>query len=135
MFNNVFITILGIVTPLPFRSLAGFAFVKHKSPGKNALFYLIATIMPVPPGAGAVPLFVTMKKLNLTNSLWSLIMPRIVMTAGTFYMHQYITDISDELIETAHTDGCGDFKMLTSIAIPVIEPAPVSRVSVTLIAR
>ena len=134
-FNSVFTTILGTVTSLFFCSLAGFAFAKYKFPGRNVLFYFVIATMLVPPEAGAVPLFVIMKKLNLINSLWSLIIPRIATAVGIFYMHQYITDIPDELIEAAHIDGCGDFKIFTSIVIPVIKPALASWASVTLIAR
>ena len=61
--------------------------------------------------------------------------PRIATAVGIFYMQQYITDIPDELIEAAHIDGCGDFKIFTSIVIPVIKPALASWASVTLIAR
>lgn len=134
-FNSVFTTLVGTVTSLFFCSLAGFAFAKYKFPGRNVLFYFVIATMLVPPEVGAVPLFVIMKKLNLINSLWSLIIPRIATAVGIFYMHQYITDIPDELIEAAHIDGCGDFKIFTSIVIPVIKPALASWASVTLIAR
>ncbi len=99
------------------------------------LFFFVIATMLVPPEVGAVPLFVIMKKLNLINSLWSLIIPRIATAVGIFYMNQYITDIPDELIEAAHIDGCSDFKIFTSIVIPVIKPALASWASVTLIAR
>ena len=65
--------------------------------------------MLVPVEVGAVPLFIIMKKLNLVNSLWSLIVPRIATAIGIFYMNQYISDVPDELIEAARIDGCNDF--------------------------
>lgn len=134
-FNSIFTTIMGTVTSLFFCSLAGFAFAKYKFPGRNVLFYFVIATMLVPPEVGAVPLFVIMKKLNLINSLWSLVIPRIATAVGIFYMHQYITDIPDELIEAAHIDGCSDFKIFTRIVLPVIKPALASWASVTLIAR
>lgn len=134
-FNSVFTTALGTVTSLFFCSLAGFAFAKYKFPGRNFLFYFVIATMLVPPEVGAVPLFIIMKKLNLINSLWSLIIPRIATSVGIFYMHQYITDIPDELIEAAHIDGCTDFGIFTKIVIPVIKPALASWAAVTLIAR
>ena len=76
-----------------------------------------------------------MKKIGLINSLWSLIIPRIATAVGIFYMHQYIKDVPDELIEAAKIDGCGDFKIFLRIIIPVIKPALASWASVTLIAR
>ena len=134
-FNSVFTAILGTVTSLFFCSLAGFAFAKYSFPGRNALFYFVIGTMLVPPEVGAVPLFVIMKKIGLINSLWSLIIPRIATAVGIFYMHQYIKDVPDELIEAAKIDGCGDFKIFLRIIIPVIKPALASWASVTLIAR
>ena len=134
-FNSVFTTILGTVTSLFFCSLAGFAFAKYTFPGKNILFYFVIGTMLVPPEVGAVPLFVIMKKLGLINSLWSLIIPRIATAVGIFYMHQYIKDVPDELVEAARIDCCKDFGIFMKIVLPVIKPALASWAAVTLIAR
>ena len=127
-FNSVFTTVMGTVTSLFFCSLAGFAFAKYKFPGRNFLFYFVIATMLVPPEVGAVPLFVI-------NSLWSLVIPRIATAVGIFYMHQYISDVPDELIEAAKIDGCRDFGIFRRIILPVIKPALASWAAVTLIAR
>lgn len=134
-FNSVFTTMVGTVTSLFFCSLAGFAFAKYKFPGRNFLFYFVIATMLVPPEVGAVPLFVIMKKTGLINSLWSLVIPRIATAVGIFYMHQYISDVPDELIEAARIDGCKDFGIFVRIILPVIKPALASWAAVTLIAR
>lgn len=134
-FNSVFTTIIGTVTSLFFCALAGFAFAKYKFPGRNFLFYFVIATMLVPPEVGAVPLFIIMKKLNMINSLWSLIIPRIATAVGIFYMHQYISDVPDELIEAAKIDGCKDFAIFGRVILPVIKPALASWAAVTLIAR
>lgn len=134
-FNSVFTTIMGTVTSLFFCSLAGFAFAKYRFPGRDLLFYFVIGTMLIPPEVGAVPLFVIMKKVGLINSLWSLVIPRIATAVGIFYMHQYITDVPDELVEAARIDGCRDFKIFTHVIIPVIKPALASWAAVTLIAR
>lgn len=125
----------GTVTTLYFCALAGFAFAKFRFPGRNFLFYFVIATMLIPPEVGAVPLFILMKKFNLINSLWSLIIPRIATAVGIFYMHQYMSDIPDELIEAARVDGCTDFGIFTKIVLPVIKPALASWAAITLIAR
>lgn len=134
-FNSVFTTLVGTASSLFFCALAGFAFAKYRFPGRNLLFYSVIATMLVPPEVGAVPLFIIMKKLNLINSLWSLIIPRIATAVGIFYVNQYISDVPDELVEAARIDGCGDFKIFTKVILPVIKPAMASWASVTLIAR
>lgn len=133
--NSLFTTLVGTVTSLFFCSMAGFAFAKYKFPGRNLLFYFVIATMLVPPEVGSVPLFVIMKKMNLVNSLWSLIIPRIATAVGIFYMHQYISDIPNELIEAARIDGCSDLKIFLKIILPIIKPALASWGVVTLIAR
>lgn len=134
-FNSVFTTIMGTVTSLFFCSLAGFAFAKYKFPGRNFLFYFLIATMLVPVEVGAVPLFVIMKKLELINSLWSLIIPKIATAIGIFYMNQYISEVPDELVEAAKIDGCSDFGIYWRVIIPVIKPALASWGAVTLISR
>lgn len=133
--NSVFATVVGTITSLFFCALAGFAFSKYKFPGRDFLFYFVIATMLVPPEVGAVPLFVIMKKLNLINSLWSLIIPRIATAVGIFYMNQYIKDVPDELIEAARIDGCKDFSIFIRIILPVIKPALSSWAALTLVAR
>lgn len=91
--------------------------------------------MLVPAEVGAVPLFIIMKKLNLVNSLWSLIIPKIATAIGIFYMNQYISDVPDELIEAAKIDGCSDFGIFARVVVPIIKPALASWGAVTLISR
>lgn len=135
LYNSIFTTLMGTVTSLFFCSLAGFAFAKYKFPGRDFLFYFVIATMLVPPEVGSVPLFIIMKKLNLINSLWSLIVPRIATAVGIFYMHQYINDVPDELVEAARIDGCTEFGIFYRIIIPVIKPALASWAAITLIAR
>ena len=134
-FNSTFTTLMGTVTSLFFCSLAGFAFAKYKFPGRNFLFYFLLATMLVPAEVGAVPLFIIMKKVNLINSLWSLIIPKIATAIGIFYMNQYISDVPDELIEAARIDGCTDFQIYWKGILPLIKPALASWGAVTLISR
>ena len=134
-FNSAFTTIIGTITSLFFCALAGFAFSKYRFPGRTFLFYFIIATMLVPAEVGAVPLFIIMQKLNLINSLWSLIIPKIATAIGIFYMNQYISDVPDELIEAAKIDGCSDFGIFTKIVVPIIKPALASWGAVTLISR
>ena len=134
-FNSTFTTLMGTVTSLFFCSLAGFAFAKYKFPGRNFLFYFLLATMLVPAEVGAVPLFIIMKKVNLINSLCSLIIPKIATAIGIFYMNQYISDVPDELIEAARIDGCTDFQIYWKVILPIIKPALASWGAVTLISR
>ena len=135
LFNSLFTTIIGTLTTLFFCALAGFAFAKYRFPGRNALFYFIVATMMISAEAGAIPLFVIMRKINLINSLWSLVIPRIATAIGIFYLRQYMLEVPDELIDAAKIDGCKDFGIFARIVVPIVQPALVAWASLTIIAR
>jgi multiple sugar transport system permease protein len=135
LFNSLFTTMIGTLTTLFFCALAGFAFAKYRFPGRDWLFYFVVATMMISAEAGAIPLFVIMRKIGLINSLWSLIVPRIATAVGIFYLRQYILEVPDELIDAAKIDGCKDFGIFTRIVVPIIQPALAAWASLTIIAR
>lgn len=135
LYNSLFTSIIGTLTTLFFCALAGFAFAKYRFPGRNTLFYFVIATMMISAEAGAIPLFVIMRKLNMINSLWSLIIPRIATAVGIFYLRQYILEVPDELIEASRIDGCRDFTIFWRVVVPIIKPALASWASITMIAR
>lgn len=135
LFNSVFTTLLGTITTLFFCALAGFAFAKYRFPGRAKLFAFVIATMAISAEAGAIPLFIIMRKIGLINSLWSLVIPRIATAVGIFYLTQYMLDVPDELVEAARIDGCKDFGIFIRVICPVIKPALASWASLTLIAR
>lgn len=135
LFNSVFTTVVGTITTMFFCALAGFAFAKYKFPFRDTLFYFIVATMSIPVEVASVPLFMIMKDIGLTNSLWSLILPRLTTAVGIFYLRQYIMDVPDEILDAARIDGCGDFRIFWKIVCPMIKPALASWASITLVAR
>lgn len=135
LFNSLFTTVVGTLTTLFFCALAGFAFAKYKFPGREWLFCFVVATMMLSAEAGAIPLFIIMRKLGLINSLWSLILPRIATAVGIFYLRQYMLEVPDELIDAAKIDGCKDFTIFARIVCPIVKPALASWASVTVIAR
>lgn len=135
LYNSLFTSIIGTVTTLFFCALAGFAFAKYRFPGRDALFCFVIATMMLSTEAGAIPLFIIMRKIGLINNLWSLIIPRIATAVGIFYLRQYMLEVPDELVEAGRIDGCRDFGIFAKIVCPIIKPALVSWASITIIAR
>lgn len=133
--NSMFTSVIGTLTTLFFCSLAGFVFAKFKFPGNKFLFWFVVATMTIPTEIGYVPLFMTMKKLGLINSLWSLILPRLATAVGVFYLRQYILEVPDEIMEAARIDGCSSWGIYIRVILPVVKPAMASWAALTLIAR
>lgn len=135
LFNSLFTTTMGTITTLFFCSLAGFGFAKYKFPGRDFLFYFVIMTLLIPPEVGSIPLFIIMRRLNLINSLWSVILPRAATAVGIFYMRQYIIDIPDEILESARIDGASEFGIYYKLILPIIKPAAATWALLVIIAR
>lgn len=135
LFNSIFITTMGTISTLFFCSLAGFGFAKYKFPARDFLFYFVIATLLIPPEVGAIPLFIIMRRLNLINSLWSVIIPKAATAIGIFYMRQYIIDVPDEIIESARIDGASEFKIYYKLILPIIKPAAATWALLVVIAR
>jgi ABC-type glycerol-3-phosphate transport system permease component len=116
-------------------ALAGFAFAKYDFPGKNPLFLLLIATMLIPPEAGIVPTFLIMRNLGWINNYLALIVPRAATAIGIFYMRQYISTFSDEIIEAGRLDGCSEFRIFWNLVLPVVTPALAAWATLAFIAR
>src|SRR5690606_22211176 len=56
-------------------SLAGYAFARHRFPGKEILYTAILVLLMIPPILTLIPEFVLLSGLGLVNTLWALILP------------------------------------------------------------
>jgi len=68
-----------------------------------------------PGGAIIIPLYITMKRLGLIDSLWSVTLAGVGSTFAIFLMRNYFTSIPRSLEESAHMDGASQFRILGRI--------------------
>lgn len=121
--NSVFVTVVGTLIVLFTSSIAGFVFAKYEFKGKNFWFIFILATMMVPAQVTMIPSFMLIDKLHLYDSLWSLIIPGMVMGTGIFMCRQFAEDIPTALCEAATIDGASDFYVYSRIILPLIRPA------------
>ncbi len=63
-----------------------------------------------------------MRELGWIDTFWPLIIPGMANAFGVFFMRQYISTLSDELLDAARIDGCGEFGIFRRIVLPIIAP-------------
>lgn len=72
---------------------------------------------------GLIPTYLVVTKLELTNTLWALILPSAVNVYNTILMMQFFKAIPKELEEAAYIDGAGYMRSLTRIYLPLSLPS------------
>jgi multiple sugar transport system permease protein len=92
--------------------------------GRNVAFIVVLVAMILPPQVTVIPVYVLWAKLHLTGSLWPLILPNLLGDAfSIFLLRQFFLTIPEEYIDAARVDGCGEFRILTTVVLRLAKPA------------
>jgi ABC-type glycerol-3-phosphate transport system permease component len=122
LWNTFFVAFSFTALSLFFCSLGGYGFAKYRFPGRNTLFAFLLATMIIPGAVTIVPTYVLMLKLKWVGTFWPLIVPGAANAFGVFFMRQYISTISDELLDAARIDGCSELGIFLRIILPICVP-------------
>jgi multiple sugar transport system permease protein len=110
-----------------------YALSKLRWRGRDAVFIVVLVTLMLPPQVTVVPLYVMWAKLGhaigfpFVGSLWPLIIPAWLGDAFTiFLLRQFFLTIPDEYLDAARVDGCGEFRILTTVVVRLAKPAIVA---------
>jgi len=119
LLNSVIVTFTTTIGEVIISILAAYAFAKMQFYGKNLLFLLFLGTMMVPGEMLLVPNFVTLSRMNLINTYGALIIPWLASMFSMFTLKQNFQAVPDALRYAAKTDGCGEFRFLWTIMVPL----------------
>lgn len=71
---------------------------------------------------GMIPLFLTIGKLGLQDSLWSLIFNGLMTAYYVVIVRSYFQSVPDSIVESARLDGANDFMILFRLIVPLSKP-------------
>jgi multiple sugar transport system permease protein len=104
--------------------LAGYGLAKYRFRGRNLSFAILLGSVMVPHTALVIPTFVMLSQLNMTNTIWAVILPSLLSPFGVYLMRVYTQDaVPDELLDAARVDGAGEFRTFFQVALPLLRPA------------
>lgn len=121
--NTVFITLAGTLGHLLIASLAAFVLAKYDFPGGKLFFGVVVTALMFSGYVTGIPNYLIMRKLNMIDTYWALLLPAFAAPIGLFMMKQFMEGIPTALIEAAHIDGAREFRIFWSIVMPNVKPA------------
>lgn len=122
--NSLLISVGTAVIVMIITTLGGYAFSKMKFRGKNVIYMLLLACLAVPVAAVTMPLFFTVKNLNIMGTYMGVILPLVAFNAPMMLMvvRNYFDGIPDEIIEAATIDGCSKFQIYRMILMPLSVP-------------
>ncbi|WP_425483059.1 carbohydrate ABC transporter permease [Cellulomonas septica] len=127
MANTALYAGVGAAVSVLVSSMAGYALAKYRFAGKKLVFNLILAGVLVPGVVLAVPQYLLLAEVNLTNTYWSVLLPSLISPYGIYLCRIYAgASVPDELLEAARTDGASEWRTFSRIAVPLMGPGLVT---------
>ncbi|WP_423910833.1 carbohydrate ABC transporter permease [Candidatus Spongiihabitans sp.] len=123
MLNGVIVTLsiffIQVLVALP----CAYALSKLRFWGRDLVFGLVLFCLLIPVHAIALPLYVMLAKVGLTNTYAALVIPWTISVFGIFLMRQFFMTVPDDLIDAARIDGISEFAIVWRVMLPAAVPA------------
>lgn len=123
LLNSAIVSGLVVIGQLITASMAAYAFARLRFPGKGILFMILMSALMIPIQATIIPVFVLVRYMNLSDTLWSLILPGWSSAFGVFLLRQFFLTIPTDLEDAARIDGASSWQIYTRIVLPLSAPA------------
>jgi multiple sugar transport system permease protein len=123
MANTALYAGVGAVLSAAVSGLSGYTLAKYRFRGRSVMFNMLLAGVLVPGITLAIPQYLLLAKVGLTNSYWSVLLPSILSPYGIYLARIYAASaIPDDVLEAARTDGAGEFRLFRSVALPMMTP-------------
>lgn len=120
--NSIKVSVVSTICSVSSAALAGYAFAKLNFRGSKVLFIIYLAQLMVPTQLTLIPRFLLFSAMDLNNSHWALILPKVVSVSSTFLVRQAFVSAPSELREAAKIDGAGEFRIWWNIMLPLVKP-------------
>lgn len=126
--NSLITTLISLIFIVIFATTIGFAVTKMqwKFRKQVASFFTLGIMIPV--ATALIPLFQIYSKANLLNTRTCLILTYIAfgLSLSIYLVQGYLRAFPDDIMEAAVIDGCGIYRMMWHIVVPLMKNAIVT---------
>ncbi len=122
--NSLQIMAVGTALNLLFTLLCAYPLSRSYMYGKR--FFTLAIVFTMLFSGGMIPGFLLVKSLGLVDTYGALWLPGLVSVYNMLVLRTFFVGIPDELVEAGKIDGCGEWRMLIQIFLPLSLPVIVA---------
>ncbi|MBD5515696.1 MAG: carbohydrate ABC transporter permease [Lachnospiraceae bacterium] len=116
------LTIVGTAVGLLLQTMTAYVLSRKDFEWRNgfSFFFYFTTLF----SGGLVPTFILYTQtLKLRDSYLAMLLPLLFSVYNLLIMKSYISAIPESLVDAAKIDGCGEFRTLFQVVMPLIQPA------------
>ncbi|MDF2801385.1 MAG: binding-protein-dependent transport system inner rane component [Anaerocolumna sp.] len=118
--NSIFITVVGTLISVVSMSMAAYPLSKPDMPLRKTMMMFFMIVMLF--SGGIAPNILLVNALGLTDTIWALIFPSVVIVYYLLLLKGFYESIPAELEESAKLDGASNFQILWKIIMPIASP-------------
>jgi putative chitobiose transport system permease protein len=123
IWNSVIIAVVATVTNLLFCSMAAYPLARYEFPGKRIIMGALLMVLMLPLYTSLVVNFLTIRALNLQDTLAAVILPSAVTVFGIFLLRQGYLVVPKELEDAGRVDGANEWRIWWQIVLPLVGPS------------
>lgn len=121
--NTAILCFFGVIFELAFATLAAYPLARMEFRGKGWLMGALLATMMLPTQANIIVNFVTIRWLNLYDTLTAVLLPTAVSVFGIFLMRQAFLVVPKDLEDAAKIDGASEWFVFSKVMVPLTRPS------------
>ncbi|KRF02292.1 ABC transporter permease [Paenibacillus sp. Soil766] len=122
--NAVTLTVFGTIINMTLSILMAYGLSQPGVRGRTAINFMVLFTMLF--HGGMIPTYLVVNKLGLINSYWSIWLVNAIAPFNMIVMRSFFQTLPSEIKESARIDGCGEFKILWRVILPISLPVIVT---------
>jgi ABC-type glycerol-3-phosphate transport system permease component len=122
--TSVFVASLSTLLCLIIGASVAYPLARVKIRGQKHLAFWILSLRIIPPIAVIIPLFLLLRTVGLTGSIWSLVIVYTFMNLPLtiWLLRGFFSDLPQEIEEASFVDGAGRLRTFIGITLPLTVP-------------
>ncbi|GIF14387.1 carbohydrate ABC transporter permease [Actinoplanes teichomyceticus] len=121
MANTALYAGAGAVVSTLISAMSGYALAKFDFPGKGFVFDVILAGVLVPGVILAIPQYLLLAKVGLTNTYWAVLLPSFISPYGIYLARIFAAAaVPTEILEASRIDGAGDWRTFGRVVLPMM---------------
>lgn len=135
LLNSLFVTGVTLAATLMLSAMVGYAIARFRWRWSSAVMIIFIVGMMIPIQSTLLPLVVLFKKLHISDTYLSMILPYIAFSIplAVFVLTGFLRTIPHELEESASMDGASIYHIFIRIILPISIPPIVTVTILTFI--
>ena len=119
--NSAFYMAFGTVINVVLTIMAAYPLSRKDFLGRNVVTALFTFTILF--NGGLIPTYLLVRSLGMLDTRMAMLIPNAIVVFNVIVARTYFqSTIPDELLEASQLDGCGDYRFVTSVVIPLSGP-------------